>query len=651
MKKILGIDTGGTYTDLVIIESSTRNVLAKYKTFTDRTDLCGSIEKGFEQLPEEYFKDISMVSLSTTLATNAIVENHGCKTGLILIGERPNGKLSSDQTALVKGKYDIKGRVKENLDIVEIETVVESFRGKVDAMAVSGYASVRNPKHEIYVKSVIEQKLGVPVACAHELTSLLGFYDRTVTVVLDAKLIPMLCELIDDVKSVMADNRIDAPLMVVKGDGSLMTEAVARSRPIDTILSGPASSIIGGTWLSGEDDVFVVDMGGTTTDIANVAGGLPKIRDEGAKVGGWFTHVRAAEVFTLGLGGDSRIYIDSSGSIRIGPEKSIPLTMAADRYPELKDEMRHIYECGSYKNFRFHDHEAYLLIRKHEKLTYSDDEKILIEILRKGPCTKDYLKNHINMNKLQKLLDGLTQEGVVARISLTPTDILHVTGEFKMWDEEIADIALSIVTEKYGWKRKWFIEEVKRLITEKLDRTAIEAALYFDHHEVDMQPGSTYDYFINDLFFRNTSSVLQVRYRLPKKIVGIGAPAAAWLSDMGKKLGTSVMIPEHAEVANAVGAAVGRDIEEVEILIRLDSVTGKYVIFSPVDRVSREDLGSATGYAVEIGKKCIRQMSEGRMYDVETEENDLEFTDETNGRKIFIERIVKLTARYIHEES
>ena len=646
MKKIMGIDTGGTYTDTVIISADTRQVLAKHKTPTEKTNLCESIEKGFNAMPEEMLKDISMVCLSTTLATNAIVEGHGCKNGLILIGSRPKGMLACRNVALVKGKFDIKGRVREQLDLEEIDRVIESFRGQVDSIAISGYASVRNPSHEIYVKNRIEEKLGIPVACAHELTSSLGFYDRTVTVDLNARLIPLLAELMDAVRSVMTERNLNVPLMVVKGDGSLMTEACARSKPIDTILSGPASSVIGGVFLSGEKDAFVIDMGGTTTDIADVTDGVARIRDEGARVGGWFTHVRATEVFTLGLGGDSRIYINSRGKITIGPEKSIPMTAAAERWPELIGELRHIRDCGSYKNFKFHDHEAYALIRKYEKLSYTDEEKILIEILRGGPRTKDYLKNNINMSKLQQLLDDLTKAGVVARISLTPTDILHLTGEYAMYDKHIAEIIVDIVAGLYGKECEEFIEEVCDLMRVKLDCAGIEAALYFDHHEVDMREGSTYDYFINSLFFDGGTDYLKANYSLRKRIVGIGAPACSWISRMGGCLDVDVVIPEHAEVANAVGAAVGRNIETIEVLIRPDSLTGKFVVYSPVSRVAVESLEEAAKLAVRAGESCVADIAEGREYSLDKDEEDLIYTDNATGNQIFLERVVKLTARF-----
>ena len=646
MNKILGIDTGGTYTDMVIVTADTKEVLCKHKTPTTKDDLCRCITNGFASLPPEQLKEISMVSLSTTLATNSIVENKGCKNGLILIGGRPKGKLSSQVIEMVGGRFDIKGRLIEPMDLRQVERVVESFRGKVDAIAVSGYASVRNPTHELYVKQVIEQRLGIPVACAHELTSSLGYHDRTVTAELNARLIPVLCELMDAVKAVMEKHGVAAPLMVVKGDGSLMTEAIARSKPIETILSGPASSVIGGVHLSGEQNAFIIDMGGTTTDIACVENGRTQIRNEGARVGGWFTHVRATEIFTVGLGGDSRIYIDSSRRINIGPEKSVPLTAAGELHPELLDEMQYIYECGSYKNFHFHDHEAYILVKQYENMTYTDDEKVLIEILRYAPHTLDYLKNHINMTRLRKILDGLTREGVVARISLTPTDVLHVTGDSNLWDPKIAEIALEILADRFDGTKEEFIREIYRLMVESLDKSVIEAAMYFDHQDVDMQQGGAYDYFLNDLFFHGASQLLQTNFSLKKKVVGIGAPADAWIRSMGQCLNAEVVIPEHAEVANAVGAAVGRDVEVIEVLIRPDSVTKKFLVYSPVGRECRDSLEEATEFAKAIGTECIEAMAENCIYELDSKLDDLNFEDVTNGNVIFMERTVRLTARF-----
>lgn len=646
MNKILGIDTGGTYTDSVVILADTKEILYKSKTLTTKQKLRNCIETCFAGIPSPMLAEISMVCLSTTLATNAIVENHGCKEGLILIGARPQGKMPTSRFSLIKGKYDIKGRLKENIDPGEVFQVVESFRGKVDAIAVSGYVSVRNPTHELYVKRIIEQQLGVPVVCAHELTSTLGFYDRTVTADLNAKLIPLVCELMDSVKMVMERYQVDAPLMIVKGDGSLMTDVCARSKPIETILSGPAASVIGAIHLSGRQDAFVMDMGGTTTDIANVSDGRMNVRSEGAKVGGWFTHVQAAEVFTVGLGGDSRIYLDGEKEIRIGPQKSIPLSIAGERHPELMREIGDLFISNAYRHFRYQDEEAYQLIKKYDKRSYSDEECIIIEVLRYSPHTLNYLEENIHLKNLRAILDTLLRAGVIARISLTPTDILHVTGEYREWNPVIAEIGVKMAAEQCGKSQEEFIQEVQRLIVEKIDSSCIQAAMYFDHQEIDMQEGGAPDYFINQLFFRKNSSVLQASFHLGKEVVAIGAPARAWAAKAGKELHADIIIPEHAEVANAVGAAVGRAIENIEILIRPDSVTNQYLVFSPLNRTCYDTLEEATRYAMDIGEECVRRLAQESNYHLTTRQEDVLIEDSSNDKKIFVERVVTICAQF-----
>lgn len=648
MTNILGIDTGGTYTDSVVIQSKTKEILYKAKTLTTKTNLEECIKICFAAIPQELLADISMVCLSTTLATNAIVENRGCKEGLILIGSRPKGKIPANRVAVVKGKYDIKGRIKENLEIEEIEQVVDSFAGKVDAIAISGYASVRNPEHERYVKGVIETKLGIPVVCAHELTSTLGFYDRTITTVLNARLIPMVCELIDAVKTVINQNHLEAPLMIVKGDGGLMTDMCARSKPIETILSGPAASIKGGVHLSGKSDAIVMDIGGTTTDIANVIENNVTIRDEGAKVGGWLTHVKAAEVYTVGLGGDSRIYIDSCGNIQIGPEKSVPFSMAVTQYPELLEEIKDIYDTRAYKHFCQQDDEAYRLVKKHEKIVYSNEESIIIEILRHSPHTLWYIEENVQISALKLHIESLINVGAIERISLTPTDLLHATGEYQKWNVEAATIILEIAAYQSKQSAKRFAKQLHQKIVDSLDLASIQAAVFFDNQETKIEKGNISDYFINRLFFQQDSQVLKAAYSLNKKIVAIGAPAKAWACNAGKKLNTEVIIPEHAEVANAVGAAIGRAEEKIEILIRPDFGTDKYLVYSPIERSALSTLEDATEYAIEIGKECALRLSEGRNYEETTDYEDVCIDIRGSNEKIFVERVVTVWANYYY---
>ena len=174
MALVLGIDTGGTYTDSVVIDSDKRVVICKAKALTTKANLSEGIINSLSELPEEIVRNVSFVALSTTLATNAIVENKRCRTGLILIGTEPEGELPADVIVHLDANINIKGQITKDIDEGELLQVIESMQEQVDVIAVSGFASVRNPIHEQKVKNKIIQTTGLPVVCAHELTGQLA---------------------------------------------------------------------------------------------------------------------------------------------------------------------------------------------------------------------------------------------------------------------------------------------------------------------------------------------------------------------------------------------------------------------------------------------------------------------------------------------
>jgi len=270
MPYILGIDTGGTYTDGVLLNFEEKVVVTKAKAFTTPQDLTLGIEECIDNLGEIQPTQIKMVSLSTTLATNAIVEGRGGKVGLILIGYRPTGKFPAHMISIVSGGHDALGTAKCELDREELTKVIGHMKGEVDTLAISGIFSISNPEHESQAKELVLREWVVPIICAHELSTTIGHYERTVTACLNAKLLPVISELLAAFKAVLKNKQINAPLMVVKGDGSLISEEKALERPIETILSGPAASVVGAMFMSGMETFLTLDMGGTTTDIGIV---------------------------------------------------------------------------------------------------------------------------------------------------------------------------------------------------------------------------------------------------------------------------------------------------------------------------------------------------------------------------------------------
>lgn len=176
-------------------------------------------------------------------------------------------------------------------------------RQNVTAFAVSGYAGAVNPAHELAVKQILQDHTGLFVSCGHELSDTLNFETRAVTAMLNARIIPRLKHLLADLEQVLDRFDIAAPIVVVKGDGTLMDAAMAKTRPVETILSGPAASVAGARHLTGRTDALVVDMGGTTTDTAALKNNRVRLNEKGSRVGGRRTHVQALDIRTTGLGG------------------------------------------------------------------------------------------------------------------------------------------------------------------------------------------------------------------------------------------------------------------------------------------------------------------------------------------------------------
>lgn len=490
MKYILGIDTGGTYTDSVLLDMQTKQILKTGKALTTPNNLIIGITNSICSLGDIDNSAIKLVSLSTTLATNAVVENKGGKTLLILSGAEHDCIYPAENVICVGGKTDIKGRIVKPLTIEAVRDRLIKLDSSFDTVAISGYACTRNPEHELLIKEAVESVFQLPSVCAHELTSTLGFYERTVTAVLNARLIPIINDWLDAMKKALSEHSIDAPIMVMKGDGCLIHENAARKRPIETVLSGPAASITGTLFLSNIKNCTVVDIGGTTTDIACVHDGQVDISNEGALVSNWRTRIRAADINTFGLGGDS--YIDYSPcNIAVGPNKVTPLCRIKTLHPSLYEKMM-----------------------SERIISYSDD---------------------------------------TIQTGLTPTDIFHTEGSFICWDTTLPTLAVKLLSDKYNCTEEEIIDGIILKLCKSL-----ESNIDSNH---------------------------------PAVIVG--APAKTWAKKLKETLGTEAVVPDHSEVANAVGAAVGEIKEIVEGNIRYSNTIQKYVTFSPAGRKTAQTLDEA----------------------------------------------------------
>ena len=550
MSKVLGIDTGGTYTDAVLMDAGTSRICAKSKTLTTKDNLTLCIDRCLASLPQERFSNIRMVCLSTTLATNAVLEGTGGRVGLLLMGRVPDKEMPTRLYRHINGLLDIRGRILQEIDEAQVRQAAQAFHGLADAVAVSGFAGVRNPIHELRVKELIREHLDVPVVCAHELSASLGFYDRTVTAVINARLIPKISALLTAVQQVLARRGIRAPVMVVKGNGSLIGLDAAMQRPIETILSGPAASIVGGLHLSGAKDALLLDMGGTTTDIACVSDGKVRLDPDGATLGNWKTMVQAAKTVSFDIGGDSHITWRENEGIVIGSRRVRPLCAAGAIYPMLSREIQASAKLdGGELSIEMHA-VYYESLCNPAHAAVSNVQKGILKQLESGPKSGTSLVDALGMEGLRPALADMIQRELILPIALTPTDILHAQGTLSLWDAAAARAGVELYAKKLSLDTHSFLERATEAIFGKLCLCCAAC----------------------------TSQLTDLPS--PAKIVAIGAPVAAWLPGVCDRLGVKLQIPAHAEVASAIGAAVGEVRVFSKALIRPNKETRQCSVYA-----------------------------------------------------------------------
>jgi N-methylhydantoinase A/oxoprolinase/acetone carboxylase beta subunit len=575
MTVALGIDTGGTYTDAVLVDHASGKVLAGAKALTTRHDLSvgigqavAAVFNGQAMSPAE----VDLVALSTTLATNAIVEGRGSLVCLLLIGYDPalirqygfERDLVTRDVVYLRGGHDGMGEA-EPLDEAAAREAILARRDQVEAFAVSGYFGVRNPSHELRVRALVEELTALPVTCGHELTTRLNAVRRATTTALNARLIPLLRELIATVRHTLDEQGIVAPLMVVKGDGSLVRAEWAMQRPIETILSGPAASVVGAWHLAGCRDVWVVDVGGTTTDIAVLHDGRPRLNPEGAQVGEWRTMVEAGDVHTVGLGGDSQVYLNNEGRLIIGPRRVVPLCLLASEHPGVIDELQR--QMGTRQREGLSG--QFVLVQRRTAHALSDRDRDLLSYLTAGPQSLSSLVRKLHYGALiMRQIESLEARGLVLRAGFTPTDALHVLGRFERWDAEASRLGAELLAVQTDLSPEAFCERVVADVSNRVTTELISKVLSDEVALPDWEREPLAAALLARALGNVPYSDLDCQLGLRQPVVAVGAPVEAYLPRVARQLRTELVIPPHAEVANAVGAVAGGVVQELRVAIR-----------------------------------------------------------------------------------
>jgi N-methylhydantoinase A/oxoprolinase/acetone carboxylase beta subunit len=581
----LGIDTGGTYTDAVLVDHDSGVVLEGAKALTTRHDLSIGIGEAVRAVLAQGVSptDVDLVALSTTLATNAIVEGQGSPVCLLLIGyDREliqrygfDQDLAAEDVVYVRGGHNGLGDEVEALDEAAAREAILERRDHVEAFAVSGYFGVRNPDHELRVRALVEELtagvdgLPAPVTCGHELTTRLNAVRRATTVALNAKLIPLLRELIATVRQTLDELGISAPLMVVKGDGSLVRAGWALQRPIETILSGPAASVVGAWHLAARGDVWVVDVGGTTTDIAVLADGRPRVNPEGAQVGRWRTMVEAVDVHTVGLGGDSQVRVNGGhaagpGWLAIGPRRVVPLCLLASQYPDITRLLNR--QVGEDQRDSLAG--QFVLAQRQATHALSESDREFMETLARGPQALSALSSRLRYSFLiSRQIESLVARRLVLLAGFTPTDALHVLGHFARWDADASRYGAELLATQAGLTPEEFCRRVVSGVSDRVATELVTKALGDEGALPDWAGEPAATSLLTRALNGSQGSKLDCRLTLNQPVIAIGAPVAAYLPRTSRQLHTELVIPEHAGVANALGAVVGGVVQQARVLI------------------------------------------------------------------------------------
>ena len=642
MSLILGLDTGGTFTDAALLDKQSRTVLATAKALTTQADLSIGVSRAIEAVLAAWGGDLSVISrvtLSTTLATNAVVEGVGGRPALVLIGFDADvlsraglgTAMGQDPVLQIAGGHKPDGSEQAALNMTELTAELAGLTSQVTSFAVAGHFATRNPSHEQAVRDYLSQTTGLPVTCSHELSDLLGGPRRALTTVLNARLISLLDKLIKATSVQMEKLGLTAELMVVKGDGTLLKADYARTRPVETVLSGPAASLCGAAFLARAEDIIVADIGGTTTDIALLKGGVVQTSADGAVVGGWRTNVEAAHIHTSGLGGDSVVSVRNrnlKGGVSLGPRRAIPLSLLSTQQPHIKEVLRHQTEreIAQVSDGRF----VQAIVEAEgvpDWLTRSET-KLLHQLIEAGVSA---LANIATTQVALGAMDRLIASGLVMLSCFTPTDAVHVMGKFDGFDRQAALLGAELLARQKSGMGKPLaagpVEAAQMVIDTLTSQSAIallDATLAYERivetgrGQSKTRPDQTEYLISSSALLRDTLTeqrdkadnvqkpAVQITMKLTLPLVALGASAATYYPEIANRLGAELIVPDYAGVAGAVGAAICAVRQRVVILITqpTDGIFRVHLAEGPQDLKHLEEALALAKAAAETGARA-----------------------------------------------
>ena len=619
----IGIDTGGTYTDAVIINAQSLEVIATAKALTTRGNLQIGVVNALKAVLVKSAQRLDtsqvwLVSLSTTLATNALVEGMGSSVAAILIGfsddmvkrSKLHEAIPSAKIICIAGGHEYDGSETCTLDETSLKEQILELKDSIEAFSVSANYSIRNSNHEQRAKQIIQELTGSPVTASSELSDGLNVPLRALTATFNVRIVSLIFNLVESVRSAMHEQNIDAPLMIVKGDGSIANADSIIDKPIETILSGPAASVIGANYISGLNNFIISDVGGTTTDVAVVRNGWPTLNEKGAMAGGYRTLVRAIDMQTIGLGGDSEVEINFKGIVSLKANRVVPISLVCTRFPQVINQLQTSLGegMGLAAAIRFIFLAEGIDQQNLPSGLSQEDIKLISRVDEEPQLYNKIAARAADRSRLSRLI----ARGIVQVSGLTPSDATHALGLQSQWSNQAARLACLMLGRSFGlisWKDDDLESEIHQFSRRIFD-TMVAKSSYLIINQL-----SGFDFTMDNPLIHavingeKQLNDLSIQFTPNIPIVAVGGPAQVFYADVGKRLNSICMIPTNADVANAIGAAIGQ--VKIRTVIEITTTksggyhlhhTDKPIFFSASDDALKQARILASAYVTEKAK-------------------------------------------------
>lgn len=348
----LGVDVGGTFTDLLLFDTGT-GAFWRHKTPSTPHDSSEGILNGVTAICGKAgiaASDIAFFLHGTTVATNAVLEGKGARVGLIttegfrdvmqiarsfvpgglagwIIWPKPTPLAALEDTVTVRGRISAEGEEVRLLDEADVRAKVALLKDNgVEAVTVSLINAYANGTHEQRVGAIVAQDLpGVPVSLSHEVLPEMQEYERTLTTVANAAVRPVVSRYVANLRNRLASEGMVGKLSLLRSDGGLMSAHKAEEHPVNILMSGPAGGVTGAIWVgrnAGIRNILTLDVGGTSTDVALIENLEPR-RQRTTEVGHLSVRASALDVKTVGAGGGSIAYVpELTRALRVGPQSA-----------------------------------------------------------------------------------------------------------------------------------------------------------------------------------------------------------------------------------------------------------------------------------------------------------------------------------------